>query len=72
MFFLEYPNQKKEPVLGGEEADPTHSALYGIKFLERCKEVGVRCELVYPGYSNSESKNATDFLLKQLGGRSVK
>lgn len=69
VFFLEYPNQKKEPVLGGEEADPTHSALYGIKFLERCKEVGVRCELVYPGYSNSESKNATEFLVKQLGVR---
>lgn len=65
-FFLEYPNQKTEPIVGGKEPDPTHSALYGIKFLERCKEVGVQCELVYPGYSNSEFKNSMEFLISHL------
>jgi len=65
-FFLEYPNQKTEPVLGGKEPDPTHSALYGIKFLERCKKIGVSCDLVYPGYSNSKFKNSTEFLIEHL------
>ena len=64
--FLEYPNQKTEPIYGGKEPDPTHSALYGIKFLEKCKEVGVSCDLVYPGYSNSEFKSAQEFLIHHL------
>jgi hypothetical protein len=65
-FFLEYPNQKTEPVLGGKEPDPTHSAIYGIKFLERCQEKGVNCELVYPGYTNSKFKNVSEFLIHHL------
>ncbi len=64
--FLEYPNQKTEPVMGGKEPDPTHSAIYGIKILERCKEVGVPCELVYPGYTNSSFKTMSEFLIDHL------
>lgn len=71
-FFLEYPSQKTEPVLGGKEPDPTHSAIYGIKFLEKCKEVGVDCELVYPGYSNSKFKNCAEFLIAHLGNKADK
>jgi len=65
-FFLEYPNQKTEPILGGKEPDPTHSAIYGIKFSERCQAKGVSCELVYPGYTNSKFKNVSEFLIHHL------
>lgn len=64
--FLEYPNQKTPPVVGGKEPDPTHSAIYGIKLVEKCKEAGVTCELVYPGYTNSDFKNAAEFLIHHL------
>lgn len=29
--YLDYPNQKAPPALGQQEADPTHSAMYGVK-----------------------------------------
>ena len=64
--FLEYPNQKTEPVLGGTEPDPTHSALYGIEFAKRCKEIGVDCIVTYPGAKNPDFATSTDFLLKHL------
>jgi acetyl esterase/lipase len=64
--FLEYPNQKTEPVLGGNEPDPTHSALYGIEFAKHCKEVGVNCIVSYPGAKNPDFADSTDFLLKHL------
>jgi acetyl esterase/lipase len=52
--FLEYPKQVKEPVLGGKEPDPTHSAMYGIQLQEACKAAGARCDLVFPGNKQSE------------------
>lgn len=64
--FLEYPNQKKPPVFGGEESDPTHSAMYGVEFQKKCKELGVVCELVYPGSSDSKFANMHDFLIHHL------
>lgn len=64
--FLEYPNQKKPPVFGGEESDPTHSAMYGIEFQKHCKKVGVACELVFPGNSDSQFTNMHDFLIHHL------
>jgi hypothetical protein len=36
------------PALGRDEKDPTHTANFGVKLQERCKEVGVTCELNYP------------------------
>jgi acetyl esterase/lipase len=67
--FLEYPNQKTPPQLGGTEPDPTHSAVYGIKFSEKCQSKGVECHLVYPGYSNSSSPNMVQFLIERLGNQ---
>lgn len=66
ILFLEYPNQKTPPVVGGSETDPTHSAVYGVKLLEKCKEAGVTCELVYPGFTNSKFTSMPDFLIHQL------
>ncbi|MFN5852602.1 MAG: alpha/beta hydrolase [Pirellulaceae bacterium] len=67
--FLEYPNQKKPPVLGQKEDDPTHSALYGTEFQKRCLEKKVSCDLVYPGHPGVTAKNNVEFLLKLLKDR---
>jgi acetyl esterase/lipase len=64
--FLEYPNQKTPPVLGGKEQDPTHSAMYGVQLLKVCKEKGVACQLVYPGNKGSEFSNSQEFLIDHL------
>ena len=64
--FLEYPNQKSAPTLGGNESDPTHSAMYGIQFQERCKAIGVPCDLVYPSHAESPFANAHAFLMHHL------
>jgi len=64
--FLEYPNQKTEPVFGGKEPDPTHSAIYGIEFAKRCKEMGVDCKVSYQGQQDPEFQNSIDFLIKKL------
>ncbi len=64
--FLEYPNQKTQPVYGGKEPDPTHSAIYGIEFAKHCKESGVECIVSYPGQPNAEFKSSVDFLIAKL------
>ena len=39
----------KRPPSIGEEKDPSHSAVFGVKLQERCAELGVDCDLIYPG-----------------------
>ena len=36
------------PALGQNQKDPTHTSNFGVKLQEKCKSVGVDCELVYP------------------------
>lgn len=72
--YLEYPKQTKAPTLGGKEADPTHSAMYGVGLQKRCREVGVDCQLVYPAMerrqeSTSLSADSQEFLIRHLTGR---
>jgi acetyl esterase/lipase len=64
--YLEYPNQNTEPVLGGNEPDPTHSALYGLQFQAKCREVGIDCEVVYPGHVGSMFANSHAYLIHHL------
>jgi acetyl esterase/lipase len=64
--FLEYSNQKKPPVVGEKQADPTHSAVMGLKLAERLKAVGVECILVYPGHTDPRYRNSADFLIDRL------
>jgi choline-sulfatase len=40
------------PALGRDEKDPTHTANFGVKLVERLDAAGVPCELVYPGASS--------------------
>jgi len=64
--FLEYPGQKTEPIFGGKEPDPTHSAIYGIEFAKRCKEMKVDCIVSYPNQKHPEFDSSVDFLIKKL------
>jgi len=64
--FLEYPGQKTEPVFGGKEPDPTHSAIYGIEFAKRCKEMKVECIVSYPNHKHPDFDSSVDFLIKKL------
>ncbi len=57
-----------EPALGQEQKDPTHTANYGVKLQEKCKAIGVECELVYPGAPDVKHKNADEYLIASLKG----
>jgi acetyl esterase/lipase len=54
------------PALGQEQKDPTHTANYGVKLQERLREVGVECELVYPGAPDVKHPKAEDYLIDKL------
>jgi acetyl esterase/lipase len=64
--FMEYPSQKKPPVKGENQDDPTHSALLGMILEEKLKAVGVECVLVYPGKTHDKYKTSADFLIDRL------
>ncbi len=64
--FMDYPAQKKAPVLGEKQDDPTHSAVLGIKLEERLKALGVPVVLVYPGHPDAHYKSAEQFLIENL------
>jgi acetyl esterase/lipase len=54
------------PAIGQEQKDPTHTANYGVKLQEHCKELGVACELVYPGAPDVKHKTPYDYLVEKL------
>lgn len=54
------------PALGEEQKDPTHTANYGVKLLEKCKAIGVECELVYPGAPDVKHPKVDDYLIEKL------
>lgn len=64
--FMEFPSQKKPPVKGENQDDPTHSALLGMILEEKLKEVKVECILVYPGKTHEKYKTSADFLIERL------
>ncbi len=53
----------------GDDKDPTHSAVYGVKLAEHMKDVGVECVLSYPGAAKSKYANGTAFLIAKLKGK---
>jgi len=63
--YLSYNNN---PAIGQPRPDPTHTANFGVKLQERCRERGVDCQLVYPGAPNVTHPTPTDFLIKTLTG----
>ncbi len=58
---------RSPPNLGQPEKDPTHTANFGVKLAERLAEVGVGCELVYPGAANVKHASVEDYLIAVLG-----
>jgi acetyl esterase/lipase len=54
------------PAIGQEQKDPTHTANFGLKLQEHCKEFGVDCELVYRGAPGVKHKNPTEYLIDVL------
>lgn len=65
--YLDYPNQKEPPVLGQKEADPTHSAIYGVKLAEKLSPLGVEVVLSYPGHKDEKYGSISKFLIAKLG-----
>lgn len=63
---MEYPSQKKPPVKGEAQDDPTHSALLGMILEEKLKAAKVECVLVYPGKAHDRYKVSADFLIDRL------
>jgi hypothetical protein len=67
--FMEFPSQKKPPVKGEEQADPTHSALLGLILMEKLNEVKVEGIIVYPGQTHEKYKTSVEFLIDRLKAR---
>jgi acetyl esterase/lipase len=64
--FMKFPSQKKPPVKGEAQDDPTHSALYGLILLEALKEKKVEGIIVYPGHPHEKYKTSADYLIDRL------
>jgi len=64
--YLDYPNQKTPPVVGQKEADPTHSAMYGVKLAEKLQSAGVEVVLSYPGHEDTKYGSMVKFLIAKL------
>ena len=54
------------PALGQDQKDPTHTSNFGVKLQEHCREIGVDCELVYPGAPEVKHATATEYLIDTL------
>jgi acetyl esterase/lipase len=67
--YLDYPNQKQPPKAGQEEADPTHSAMYGVKLAEKLRSAGVEVVLAYPGKKDTQYGSPTKFLIEKLSAK---
>lgn len=54
------------PALGKDEKDPTHTSNFGVKLQEHCKEIGVECELVYPGAPDVKHPKVDEYIIQKL------
>ena len=57
---------RARPDMGKALKDPTHSANFGIGLQRRCVELGIGCEVMYPGATNVKYQNSTEFLIGTL------
>jgi len=56
---------KKPPALG-VPSDAIHGANFGVGLQKRCKELGVECQVVYPGAPNVQYKSPLEYLIATL------
>ncbi len=54
------------PNMGKDEKDPTHTANFGVKLQEKCREQRVECELVYPGAPDVKHPTLSAYLIDKL------
>ena len=54
------------PALGQDQKDPTHTSNFGVKLQEKCRSVGVECELVYPGAPDVKHPTVQSYLIDKL------
>lgn len=54
------------PAIGKNQKNPTDTANFGVKLQERCVELGVKCEVVYPGASDVRHMTPTAYLIAIL------
>ena len=67
--YLDYPGQKTPPAVGQKEADPTHSAMYGVKLAEKLNALGVEVVLSYPSHQDEKYGSVTAFLINKLNAQ---
>ena len=58
----------RPPALGKAQKDPTHTANFGVKLQEKLQEVGVACELVYPGAPDVKHSQPHSYVIEMLTG----
>jgi len=61
-----YIKYGKAPAMGKNQKDPTHSANFGIGLQKHCKELGLKCDIYYPGVKGVKYKTPTDYLIANL------
>ncbi len=54
------------PAIGQNQKDPTHTANFGLKLMERCKEKGIECEFKFPDAPGVKHENTTNYLIATL------
>jgi acetyl esterase/lipase len=54
------------PAMGKKQADPTHTANFGSGLQQRCKELGIACEVIYPGAPGVKHTTPTAYLIEAL------
>ncbi|MSR54528.1 MAG: alpha/beta hydrolase [Gemmataceae bacterium] len=64
--FMEFPSQKKAPVKGENQDDPTHSAVAGMLLMEKLNEAKVEGIMTYPGHTHEKYKGSVDYLIDRL------
>ena len=57
------------PALGQAQKDPTHTANFGVKLQEHMKQIGVDCQLQYPGASEVRNPTVQAFVIEKLTGK---
>lgn len=64
--YLDYPRQKQPPKIGQEEADPTHSAMYGVQLAKVLDGLGVEAIVSYPSHEDKKYGSMEKFLIEKL------
>jgi hypothetical protein len=54
------------PAVGQDQKDPTHTANFGVKLQEKCKTVGIACELAYPDAPGVQHATPQAYLIEKL------